>query len=376
LKSSSGKYYVALDHVRAVAIFIVFSWHFINFSYGGTGYNTPVPIFPLSILMEGQTGVAIFMTLSGYLFAKLLDGKRIDYKSFIWNRCIRLLPLLILVMVLAGIEKCAEGMDIMTYLRMMSDGLVYPSLPKGGWSITVEFHFYLLLPLILWLARKSKYALPLMLATAMLLRIFLYYRLGEIQSLSYFTIIGRIDQFLLGIAACQYRAKFVKKHFLVVLIALLFGIFYYEFDLQGGFYNNPSYPSKNPLWIVMPTVEGMSYAAIIAWYDNSFKHSTGRFSRFIAAIGTYSYSIYLLHPFVVFKLVPMINSYVDLPNRVYMGILSSSMAFLVMIPIGYISYRLIELPFFKFRVQYIRDGQTANDADRRDDAISRKNRKA
>jgi peptidoglycan/LPS O-acetylase OafA/YrhL len=146
----------------------------------------------------------------------------------------------------------------------------------------------------------------------------------------------------------------------------MFGIFYYEFDLQGGFYNNPSYPSKNPLWILMPTVEGMSYAAIIAWYDNSFKHSTGRFSRFIAAIGTYSYSIYLLHPFVIFKLVPLINSYVDLPNRVYMGILYSSMAFLVMIPIGYVSYRLIELPFFKFRVQYIRDGQTANDANRRD----------
>jgi peptidoglycan/LPS O-acetylase OafA/YrhL len=366
LKSSSGKYYVALDHVRALAIFIVFSWHFINLSYGGTGYNSPVPVFPLSILMEGQTGVAIFMTLSGYLFAKLLDDKRIDYKSFIWNRCIRLLPLLILVMVLAGIEKCAEGMDIVTYLRMMFDGLVYPSLPKGGWSITVEFHFYLLLPLILWSARKSKYALPLMLATAMLLRIYLYYRLGEIQSLSYFTIVGRIDQFLLGIAACQYRAKFVKKHVLVALIALLFGTFYYEFDLQGGFYNNPGYPSNNPLWILMPTVEGMSYAAMISWYDNSFKHSTGRISRFIASIGTYSYSIYLLHPFVIVKVAAVINSYVYLPNSLYMGILSSSMAFLVMIPIGYVSYRLIELPFFKFRVQYIRDGQTANDANRRD----------
>jgi peptidoglycan/LPS O-acetylase OafA/YrhL len=152
----------------------------------------------------------------------------------------------------------------------------------------------------------------------------------------------------------------------VALIALLFGTFYYEFDLQGGFYNNPGYPSNNPLWILMPTVEGMSYAAMISWYDNSFKHSTGRISRFIASIGTYSYSIYLLHPFVIVKVAAVINSYVYLPNSLYMGILSSSMAFLVMIPIGYVSYRLIELPFFKFRVQYIRDGQTANDANRRD----------
>jgi len=30
------------------------------------------------------------MTLSGYLFAKLLDGKRIKYGSFLWNRFLRL----------------------------------------------------------------------------------------------------------------------------------------------------------------------------------------------------------------------------------------------------------------------------------------------
>jgi peptidoglycan/LPS O-acetylase OafA/YrhL len=355
LKSSSGKYYVALDHVRALAIFLVFSWHFINLSYGATAYKSPVPVFPLSIVMEGQTGVAIFMALSGYLFAKLLDGKRIDYKSFIWNRCIRLLPLLILVIVLVGIERLTNGMSLPTYLKTIFDGLVFPSLPHGGWSITVEFHFYLLLPLILWAARKSRYALPLMLTMAILLRTFLYYRYSEIQSLAYFTIIGRIDQFLMGILACQFRHKFAGRHLPVALIAILFAVFYYEFDCSGGFYNNPGYPSINPLWIFMPTIEGMAYAAMIAWYDSSFNHSTGRISRFIASIGTYSYSIYLLHLFFIFKFFEVINQYVYLPNNVYMGMLFSLISFLAMIPIGYISHRFVELPFSKFRVKYIRD---------------------
>ncbi len=89
MKSSSGKYFLGLDHIRAVAAFLVFTWHFIHVN---NGHEAAPPIFPLSILTEGHTGVALFMALSGYLFAKLLDGKNIIYTSFIWNRFLRLAP--------------------------------------------------------------------------------------------------------------------------------------------------------------------------------------------------------------------------------------------------------------------------------------------
>jgi hypothetical protein len=36
----------------------------------------------------------------------------------------------------------------------------------------------------------------------------------------------------------------------------------------------------------MPTIEGAAYALAVAWYDNSFDHSTEKASRFIALIGT------------------------------------------------------------------------------------------
>ncbi|MEP6933477.1 MAG: acyltransferase family protein, partial [Nitrospirota bacterium] len=74
MKSSSGAYYGGLDHVRAIALFMVFTWHFIHVD---SGQFAPPPVFPLSLLTEGHTGVALFITLSGYLFAKLLDGKKI-----------------------------------------------------------------------------------------------------------------------------------------------------------------------------------------------------------------------------------------------------------------------------------------------------------
>jgi peptidoglycan/LPS O-acetylase OafA/YrhL len=49
------------------------------------------------------------MTLSGYLFAKLLDGKEVNYRNFFWNRAVRLLPLLAVVVVLAVLDKHLAG---------------------------------------------------------------------------------------------------------------------------------------------------------------------------------------------------------------------------------------------------------------------------
>src|SRR5690349_10843220 len=107
MRGSSGTHFIALDHIRAVAAYLVFSWHF---THAETGYPVPFEyapaLFPAAILDEGHTGVALFMTLSGYLFAKLLDGKAIDYPAFIFNRVLRLLPLLLVVVIVVGVINC------------------------------------------------------------------------------------------------------------------------------------------------------------------------------------------------------------------------------------------------------------------------------
>lgn len=350
MKSSTGKYYISLDHVRALAIFMVFTWHFISVN---NGQHAPAPIFPLSLLTEGYTGVALFITLSGYLFAKLLDGKKIDYFSFIWNRFLRILPLLIFVIFLVGIQKYFSGEDIFKYVKSILTGFVMATLPNGGWSITTELHFYLILPFMLLLSRKSKYSLIIILYAAILIRALLHIELGQIQTLAYWTIVGRIDQFLLGIIAYQFRHLITKRHVFVIFSLFLFAVFYWYFDSQGGFFESPSYPSPSMIWILMPAVEGFAYALAISWYDNSFSHSNGKISRFVAMIGSYSYSIYLTHYFIVFNLSGLINKYLVSLSNIYVAILFSFISFFVMIPIGYLSYRFVESPFLKFRIRYI-----------------------
>ena len=146
MRSSSGEHFIALDHVRALAAFMVFAWHF---THAANGYPVPFEyapaLFPLSILDEGHTGVALFMTLSGYLFAKLLDGKSIDYMAFLWNRVLRLAPLFVVLALIVGINKFIAGESIYSYVNSLARGALYPSLPNGGgrlrWSSTTTQFF-------------------------------------------------------------------------------------------------------------------------------------------------------------------------------------------------------------------------------------------
>ncbi|MBI5594100.1 MAG: acyltransferase [Deltaproteobacteria bacterium] len=353
MRSSSGEHFIALDHVRALAAFMVFSWHF---THADSGYPVPFEYTPsffiFSLLDEGHTGVALFMTLSGYLFAKLLDGKRIDYKAFFWNRFLRLAPLLMVVIILVGLKKIFDGSPLYPYARSIAQGVWLPSLPNGGWSITIEFHFYLMLPFFLWFSRKSKPSLLLIILSALMLRFLLHHERGQIQSLAYWTIIGRIDQFLFGMLAFQYRNLMANRSVMAIGSLTAFCLFYWYFDLQGGFYQHPSYPSPSLIWIFLPTLEAMAYASVIAYYDNSFSPPNKGISRFIGQIGAFSYSIYLLHFFVVFRMARFINDKLMDISNFYLCCLCALICFMLMTPVGYISFRFIEAPFLKLRRRY------------------------
>jgi peptidoglycan/LPS O-acetylase OafA/YrhL len=355
MKSSSGSHFIALDHVRALAAFMVFTWHF---THGRAGYPVSLEyfpaFFPFALLDEGHTGVALFMTLSGYLFAKLLDGKSIDFKAFLWNRALRLLPLLFLVILIVGAIDLASGRsDIRSFVYNVSRGLIFPTLPNGGWSITVEFHYYLILPAFLWMFTISKSLPVTIIIAAIAVRLAIHHQTGEVQTWAYWTILGRVDQFAIGMLLYHFRAHFAYRHVLVVSLLSAFALFYWTFDMQGGFYKNPSYPSPDLIWVILPTIEGLAYAVGIAWYDNSFRHTNSGASRFVGRIGEYSYSIYLFHFFFVFSAAKFIHENIMDLSNFYVACAWSAVMFVAMMPICYLSFRFIESPFLNLRKRYI-----------------------
>lgn len=327
---------------------MVFSWHFTRGNlYGLVWTDVPTPAIPFSLLSEGHTGVALFITLSGYLFTKILDNRRVRFAPFIWSRFIRLAPMLTIIMFVVGVQYYVEGKDVLTYCYTLLKGFILPTWPNGGWSIAVELHFYLLLPLLLLLERKWAMWLPLLLLACILFKYYLFQETLDIRKLSYNTIVGRIDQFLLGMIAYRLRHVVTNNHILAGVVLASFLVFYQYFDRQGG--HSGITPS---VWIYLPAVEGFAYAVLICWYDNSFQHSTGRLSSWIALIGQCSYSIYLLHFFVVFKMFAFVNQHICELSTIYLNLFFALVCFLCMVPLAHLTFTYVEKPFLKYKINY------------------------
>lgn len=342
-----------LDHIRALAALLVFTWHFTHESSGYPVRFEGAPAFPGAALFdEGHVGVSLFMALSGYLFAKLLHGRTIIYHKFVAARVVRLFPLLALVFILQAMVIVRRNGDLIPYARTLIEGFVLPVWPNGGWSITAELHFYLLLPFILNARRQRPWALLLMLALSVTIRAVLHMQQESVQSLSYFSIVGRIDQFLLGILAFDLRGRMQRRHMRAASAMTIFCGGYYAFDAAGGFYAlDGEYPSSSPLWIVWPLFEGSCSAALVAWYDNSFAFR-GRIATAVAFVGFVSYEIYLLHFFVFKQMAHAIDQYVMPLNNFYVAWAWAVPCFMALVIPCWIVFKLVEQPWQRFKPDY------------------------
>lgn len=358
MRSSTGQHFIGLDHVRALAAVLVFAWHFIHQGRAGVpldhAANASPLLFPLALFDEGHVGVAMFMTLSGYLFAKLLDGRSVVYWRFLLNRSLRLFPLLIFVFLIAAGQRWWNGQHLAPFVQRLIDGFVFPTWPNNGWSIAVEIHFYLLLPVLLWAAR-TRYGLLWVLGVAIATRALIWTQSGEVQTIAYWTIVGRIDQFVLGILAFQWRHVFIGDHGRAVTLAVVLCGFYWWFAELGGAAGMQSVPSPTPLWIIIPFVEGATLAGLVAWYDGSFQFRDTGFSALVARVGACSYSIYLLHSFVVVYVGNWVHEHLLQLSNIYLAIVASTVSFMLFVPIAWASYICIERPALRYRVRYVRD---------------------
>lgn len=346
MRSTSGQYFEKLDHIRAVAAFLVFTWHFTHAAGVPFSYVPANPFF--SILEEGHTGVAIFMTLSGYLFAKIIDGRPIAYTIFLWNRLVRLGPLLVVVLTVAyGGKVLYLGASIINVTSDFISGFVFPVWPNGGWSIAVELHFYLILPLLLSILLRSSWMALLLIIGAIVIRLQNYLIGFPIETFAYWTLVGRVDQFVLGIVGWNLvKLRTVPVPVAVLALVGMIGALHW-LNLKGGFYGT----EFDSLWIIVPTIEGVCYATLIAWYDRCPKRLPRLLSRPLAIIGTVSYSIYLLHFFIVFDVGAVVGPWlVGLSFGWVIG--CSIVAFLLLVPLAWLSYGLIEKPFMRLRRSY------------------------
>ena len=195
-------------------------------------------------------------------------------------------------------------------------------------------------------------------AGAMLLRFDWWRTYGEAQHIAYWTIVGRIDQFVFGMvfALVPIRRNVLRVVAGVSLLAFL--ILWTEFDRMGGYYHHNGTPSPSPLWIFIPTIEAITWGSLIACYDGATFKMPAWLDRSLAKVGEWSYSIYLLH---FFPMVLLRNIFWDSSGSssyFFIALAIGTLAFIAFLPVAGLSYTYFERRFLVYRKRYLREPVT------------------
>jgi peptidoglycan/LPS O-acetylase OafA/YrhL len=145
------------DILRALAILLVMLVHL-------PAEATPLPLAGMQ--PYGWLGVDIFFVLSGYLIgtqlmAEAARGNAVDFKAFYLRRAFRILPAFLLVLALyTFIPSLRDAPTMQSAWRFLTFTVNFGLDPRSGgtfteaWSLSVEEHFYLVLPVLVVLLRR------------------------------------------------------------------------------------------------------------------------------------------------------------------------------------------------------------------------------
>lgn len=168
-----------IEGLRGLAALAVALSHLpLLFSYAGNyAASTSANTFKVAL---GQLGVQIFFCITGFLFAGKLvfdpAGARTNWEAFFYNRVLRLVPAylfacLIVVAIVARLTWKVPGSTsqlvealpaLLSFgvknLQVNVGGIILYNLLGVNWSLAIEWGFYLFLPLLCVLFRRFGWA--------------------------------------------------------------------------------------------------------------------------------------------------------------------------------------------------------------------------
>ncbi|MEX3954792.1 acyltransferase family protein [Trinickia sp. EG282A] len=343
---------IELDFLRGIAIIAVMGYHF---HYVDTGIRL-VPIIEYPFTHFGREGVNLFFTLSGFLVGGLLlrqyaDTGRVDAWTFIVRRIFKIWPA---YYVLIAFHVIAHHHPTSTFLWQNSLHLqnYLGTSIKQTWSLSVEEHFYLLLPALLFLfARWRLRANAILGVLGFICVLVLIARSIEVAGggidQAFFYTQYRIDSLLAGVMLAAvywmkpdlYRKLASRKGWLLAIVTFLMGWLAFAtkhipLDESIGY-----------------TIQAFGYVALIVlMLEHSGTLARNWLFRAVAWVGVYSYGIYLWHSiaFTPADILIAKATALGLPKLVIWAA-ALTLQTTIAIGTGWATTRLIEFPFLKIR---------------------------
>jgi peptidoglycan/LPS O-acetylase OafA/YrhL len=364
LQTSAAKRFSGLDHLRALAIIIVFVYHYSLFGHPPGLYDY--------LGSWGWTGVDLFFVLSGYLiggqlFARIARDQPVSYGEFYFKRSLRILPAYFAVVILYfTIPAFTERSHLpplwrfLTFTQNFGLDLSTEGAFSHAWSLCIEEQFYLLLPLLiiaLGTRKKAVWLLPVLFLLGFAIRSVMWYEVLPRQpdfgkayyEFIYYPTWSRLDGLLAGVALSAFyyfqpatwqRLTRHGNRILLVALALVAGAWLIAHDdnqytMRGAIFGYPA----------ISIAYGALVLAALSPTCLLYRYSS-KLTRFIAIL---SYSIYLTHKQLIHLTHEALHHY-NIGNDTYTSFwISTAVALLG----GWILHLLIEKPFLRLRDNWL-----------------------
>ena len=365
-----------LDILRGLAILAVILNH--------AGEET-IPGFPeiqgaagfvfWSIKGIGWSGVDLFFILSGFLIGGSLINEidkygKIDLKLFWLKRCFKILPSYAALLV--GLALCGAVeitlQEIPVFLFFLQNYLA-PQVVGPTWSLAVEEHFYLLLPLlltglILFWRGNSQRALRTMPLLALLVIILvvsarIVNAASGLENDDFMQSHFRFDSLFMGVLLhwiWRYRSAFARRLVNpVTLIAI-------PLLIAPAMFLSRNDPRMFSLGFSLLAI-GYALLTLFALERGFGRFGAGIIGSAMASIGRWSYNIYLWHLFILaagfpwYETIQLYLANCGFPP-IPQAMAQTAILILFSILVGWLFTTIVEEPFLRLRNKVIKNRVT------------------
>jgi peptidoglycan/LPS O-acetylase OafA/YrhL len=308
-----------LDHLRTLAIALVFLFHYFILSGGQPSWLPAVASF-------GWTGVDLFFVLSGFLissqlFSQIKSEGNFSLKDFYIKRFFRIIPpflvtvsIYFLIPFFREKEALPPLWKFLSFTQNFGLNIRDQGTFSHAWSLCVEEHFYFLLPLVLLLLTTTRswkrccWLIPLLFIGGIAIRFYCYQKLflPFIESSNggviwykqiYYPTYNRLDGLLAGVsiaALYHFRPDFWNGISKYGNLFLAFGLL----TLTAAWFLCAHQQSFEASIFGFPLIAmGYGFAVAGAVSPSSFLYRLK--SKTSSLIATLSYSVYLTHKGII-----------------------------------------------------------------------------
>jgi peptidoglycan/LPS O-acetylase OafA/YrhL len=358
-----------VDGLRAVAVLGVIwahAWAFSGTPAINIGRIGSVDLDLNRAISIVGSGVDLFFVISGFCMYMMYAGRQTvfswrNYLRFLRRRWLRIAPAFYSAAAVAALGFVVAGLgfpsgDLAAHLVFL-----HTVIPDTGrlaapfWSLATEWHFYMLLPMIVWGSGRLGFWPTIMSAAAFCLcfRLWVYGGAGELLDATKTQLPTRLVEFAWGICVARFHAEGR------VPPALLRG--------AGGFVLGVIVAYAGRLLMVTEVVRGAgSYGfllqvlaepvmtagfAMLLWNviasDSWFQRALS--TSALTLVGRWSYSLYLWHWWPTVWIASELAGHFG--SNAWVQYLSFACSLVLLLPLAWISYVALERPYFESRAR-------------------------